>query len=154
MTVRRIRIDPPAGARIGRLDAGRVDATSDADIALQAAADERDAMQDATQFARRVRQRLGLSQAEFARRIDVSADTIRNWEQGKRSRLVLPGPCCGCWTRPLNWLCRRCGDWRFLAAAAAQCRTGVSFGWVRDVEAATLNSHAPPVLPATQTAHC
>ena len=85
MTVRRIRIDPPAGARIGRLDAGRVDATSDADIALQAAADERDAMQDAAQFARRVRQRLGLSQAEFARRIDVSADTIRNWEQGKRS---------------------------------------------------------------------
>jgi putative transcriptional regulator len=27
---------------------------------------------------------LGFSQAEFAERIDVSLDTIRNWEQGKR----------------------------------------------------------------------
>jgi putative transcriptional regulator len=32
-----------------------------------------------------VRRRLGFSQAEFAQRIDVSLDTIRNWEQGKRS---------------------------------------------------------------------
>lgn len=32
-----------------------------------------------------MRQRLGLSQAEFAQRIDVSLETIRNWEQGKRS---------------------------------------------------------------------
>ena len=36
-------------------------------------------------FARRVRRRLGLSQAELASRIQVSLDTIRNWEQGKRS---------------------------------------------------------------------
>lgn len=28
--------------------------------------------------------RLGLSQAEFSRRIEVSLETIRNWEQGKR----------------------------------------------------------------------
>ena len=35
-------------------------------------------------YARRVRKRLGLSQREFARRINVSLDTIRNWEQGKR----------------------------------------------------------------------
>jgi putative transcriptional regulator len=41
-------------------------------------------MLDAARFARRVRQRLGLSQAEFSRRIDVPLDTIRNWEQGKR----------------------------------------------------------------------
>ena len=34
--------------------------------------------------SRRVRRRLGFSQAEFALRIDVSPDTIRNWEQGKR----------------------------------------------------------------------
>ena len=27
---------------------------------------------------------LGFSQVEFAARIDVSLDTIRNWEQGKR----------------------------------------------------------------------
>ncbi len=41
-------------------------------------------MQDAARFVRRVRQRLGLTQQEFARRIDVPLDTIRNWEQGKR----------------------------------------------------------------------
>ncbi len=55
------------------------------DIALQKAADEAEAMQDVAKFARRVRKRLGFSQAEFAERIDVSLDTIRNWEQGKRS---------------------------------------------------------------------
>ncbi len=53
-------------------------------IAKQEAADEAEAMQDAAKFARRVRRRLGLSQAEFSHRIDVSIDTIRNWEQGKR----------------------------------------------------------------------
>ena len=42
-------------------------------------------MQDAAKFARRVRKRLGLSQLEFSTRIDVSLETIRNWEQGKRS---------------------------------------------------------------------
>jgi putative transcriptional regulator len=62
-----------------------VDATTEADIARHKAADDADAMLDAAKFARRVRRRLGLSQAEFADRIDVSLDTIRNWEQGKRS---------------------------------------------------------------------
>ena len=42
-------------------------------------------MQDAAKFARHVRKRLGLSQVEFSERIDVSLDTIRNWEPGKRS---------------------------------------------------------------------
>ncbi|MCC7101021.1 MAG: helix-turn-helix domain-containing protein [Rubrivivax sp.] len=69
----------------GRIDAARVDATTDAELARQAATDEAQAMQDAAKFARRVRKRLGLSQAEFSQRIDVSLDTIRNWEQGKRS---------------------------------------------------------------------
>lgn len=55
-----------------------------ADIAAQMATDEAEAIQDAARFARRVRKRLGLSQAEFSHRIDVSLDTIRNWEQGKR----------------------------------------------------------------------
>jgi putative transcriptional regulator len=41
-------------------------------------------MLDAAKFARRVRRRLGFSQAEFAECIDVPIDTIRNWEQGKR----------------------------------------------------------------------
>ena len=50
----------------------------------QMAKDDAEAMQDAAKFARRVRRRLGLSQLEFSQRIDVSLETIRNWEQGKR----------------------------------------------------------------------
>lgn len=61
-----------------------MDATTPADLAAHEAADEADALWDAAKFARRVRMRLGLSQTEFAARIDVSLDTIRNWEQGKR----------------------------------------------------------------------
>lgn len=69
---------------VGRIDRQRVDATGEEEIALQAAADEAEALLDAAKFARRVRRRLGFSQAEFARRIDVPLDTVRNWEQGKR----------------------------------------------------------------------
>ncbi len=68
----------------GRMDAARLDATSEADIAAQQRVDDVEAMQDVAKYARRVRKRLGLSQLEFSHRIDVSLDTIRNWEQGKR----------------------------------------------------------------------
>jgi putative transcriptional regulator len=82
----RVTIDPklPASSAIGRIDPARVDATTEDEIAAQQAADEAQAMQDAAKFARRVRKRLGLSQAEFSQRIDVPLETIRNWEQGKR----------------------------------------------------------------------
>jgi putative transcriptional regulator len=79
-----IDITDSAAEPTGRIDAGRVDATTDADIVRHKAADDMEAMLDAAKFARRVRRRLGFSQAEFAARIDVSLDTIRNWEQGKR----------------------------------------------------------------------
>ena len=69
----------------GRIDPGRVDATTDAEIARHAAADDSLALRDAARFARRVRKRLGLSQAELSERIGVPLETIRNWEQGKRS---------------------------------------------------------------------
>lgn len=83
----RVTIDPgnPSTLPKGRIDKARVEATPEKDIARQAASDDAQAMQDAARFARRVRKRLGFSQAEFAERIDVSLDTIRNWEQGKRS---------------------------------------------------------------------
>lgn len=83
----RVKINPavPASLALGRIDPTRVDATTEKDIAMRQADGESEAMQDAAKFARRVRKRLGLSQAEFSRRIDVSLDTIRNWEQGKRS---------------------------------------------------------------------
>lgn len=83
----RMTIDPavPGSLSLGRIDRARVDATTEKQLALQKIADEAVAMQDAAKFARRVRKRLGFSQAEFAERIDVPIDTIRNWEQGKRS---------------------------------------------------------------------
>ncbi len=68
----------------GRIDPVRVDATSEEDLARQVGIDEVEAMQDVARFARRVRRRLGLSQAAFAQRIDVPLETIRHWEQGKR----------------------------------------------------------------------
>ncbi|MDD5297777.1 MAG: helix-turn-helix domain-containing protein [Rhodocyclaceae bacterium] len=87
MSTVRVTIDPadPNFRSVGRIDAARVDATSEKEIATQQGADELEALQDAAKFTRRVRKRLGLSQTEFSQRIDVSLDTIRNWEQGKRS---------------------------------------------------------------------
>lgn len=69
---------------LGRINTRQVDASTEEDIARQSASDEAEAVLDAAKFARRVRRRLGFSQAEFAHRIEVSLDTIRNWEQGKR----------------------------------------------------------------------
>ncbi|MBS0509986.1 MAG: helix-turn-helix domain-containing protein [Proteobacteria bacterium] len=82
----RVTIDPsdPASMALGRIDATRVDEADEEELARQAAADEAEAMQDTAKFARRVRRRLGLSQAELSERIDVPLETIRNWEQGKR----------------------------------------------------------------------
>ena len=85
VTVTPEHLEPLPSAAIGSINERRVNATSDADIAVLTAADERDAVQHAAQFARRVRRRMNLSQAEFARRIEVSLETIRNWEQRKRS---------------------------------------------------------------------
>lgn len=79
-------IDPamPASRRPGRIDPARVDATTEHQIAAHQAADDKEAMQDAATFTRRVRKRLGLSQSQFSERINVPIETIRNWEQGKR----------------------------------------------------------------------
>jgi len=86
MSTTRITVDPddPATFPKGRIDAARVDGTTEAEIAAQEREDEAEAMQDMARYARRVRRRMGLSQTEMARRIDVSPETIRNWEQGKR----------------------------------------------------------------------
>jgi putative transcriptional regulator len=87
MKTQRMTIDPlPASSNtLGRIDTLRVDATTEEEIAHQQATDESEAMQDAAKFARRVRKRLGMTQAELSLRIGVSIDTIRNWEQGKRN---------------------------------------------------------------------
>jgi putative transcriptional regulator len=86
MKKQRMTIDPiiASSLALGRIDTDRVDATTEEEIAHQKAADKVEAMQDAAKFARRVRKRLGLTQIEFSLCINVSVDTIRNWEQGKR----------------------------------------------------------------------
>ena len=81
---RRINVTEPSALASAWIDAAGVDGTTEEDIARQIAEDEAAAMQDAAQYARRIRERLGLSQAEFSRRIHVSLETVRNWEQGKR----------------------------------------------------------------------
>jgi putative transcriptional regulator len=50
----------------------------------QARRDNPDRFEDAT-YARNVRGRTGLTQAAFAAQIGVPVETVRNWEQGKRS---------------------------------------------------------------------
>ena len=40
---------------------------------------------DPARFVRQVRARCGLTQAAFAEQIEVPIETVRNWEQGKRS---------------------------------------------------------------------
>ena len=66
-----------------------VDAQTDADIARNVASDP-DAPpmltdgETAAAIARAVRQRLGLSQADFAARFHVPVGTLRDWEQNRR----------------------------------------------------------------------
>lgn len=85
MNTTRIRIDPddPSTFPKGQINTAMVDATTEAEIALQEQEDEATAMQDMARYTRRIRHRMGFSQIEFARRIAVPHETIRNWEQGK-----------------------------------------------------------------------
>ena len=86
MSETHVRIDPddPQSLPEGRIDHAVLDGTTETDLALQQQQDAAEAMRDMARYARRVRKRLGLTQVEFARRIDVPHETIRNWEQGKR----------------------------------------------------------------------
>ena len=86
MSETRVTIDPddPQSLPEGRIDHAVLDGTTETDLALQQQQDDAEAMRDMARYARRVRKRLGLTQVEFARRIDVPHETIRNWEQGKR----------------------------------------------------------------------
>ncbi len=82
----RIKLDPlPPELTKCRVNQRKLDTTTDTQIASQQREDDAEALQDAAKFARRVRKRLGLTQEEFSVRIEVPVNTIRNWEQGKRS---------------------------------------------------------------------
>jgi len=74
---------------IAGIDWAKVDATDDTDIAAQIVADPDTApvLSDVEHIASQVklvRRRLSLTQAEFARRFQVSLGTVRDWEQGRR----------------------------------------------------------------------
>lgn len=86
MSVTRIKVDPadPESFPKGKVDFKVVGGITEEMIALQQEVDENEAMQDMARYTRRIRRRMGLTQDEFARRIHVSRETIRNWEQGKR----------------------------------------------------------------------
>ncbi|MGB1373672.1 MAG: helix-turn-helix domain-containing protein [Aequoribacter sp.] len=68
----------------GRIDEKRVENTSEADISRHMAEDEHELLMDAAKFAKRVRNKLGFSQPDFAKRIHVPLETVRKWEQGTR----------------------------------------------------------------------
>ena len=79
----RIDLEDPQSLPEGRIDHAVLDGTTETDLALQQQQDDAEAMRDMARYARRVRKRLGLTQVEFARRIDVPHETIRNWEPGE-----------------------------------------------------------------------
>ncbi|MDA8248698.1 MAG: helix-turn-helix domain-containing protein [Rhodospirillales bacterium] len=74
---------------VREIDWARQDALTDADIARHVGSDP-DApplltdAETAAALVRTVRLRLGLSQAEFARRFRVPLGTLRDWEQQRR----------------------------------------------------------------------
>lgn len=55
-----VDLQNPASFPQGRVDHKKLDRTTEEDLAMQQAADDAEAMQDAARFARRVRMRLGL----------------------------------------------------------------------------------------------
>ncbi len=86
MSRTRVKIDPddPRNLLEGRMDPAVLDGTTEEDIVLQARHDDAEATQNMARFARQVRKSLGLTRVEFARRIDVPYETIRNWGRDRR----------------------------------------------------------------------
>lgn len=86
MTLVTMNIDmgQPGAMPLGRVDREKLDATTDIDIARHIDEDHENVVTERASKTRRIRKRMGLTQLEFSRRIDVPLETIRNWEQGKR----------------------------------------------------------------------
>jgi len=61
-----------------------VDATTYAQIRQQKHNDTLEAKADAAAYVRGIRERFGFPQPEYAMRLNIPLDTLRNWEQGKR----------------------------------------------------------------------
>jgi putative transcriptional regulator len=71
----------------GRVDRDRLDATTEADIRRQMIEDGEDPDAEPRFHppvrAQAVRQKLGLTQSEFARLLGIPVATLRNWEQNR-----------------------------------------------------------------------
>lgn len=61
-----------------------MDATTETQIRQNQRIDTLQAKADGAACLRGIRERLGFTQSDFAQRINVPLDTLRNWEQGKR----------------------------------------------------------------------
>ena len=90
-----MKIDPalPATLALGRIDAARVDATAEVNLAAQKVADESQSMQDAAKFTRLVRKRLGLRQPSFHGGLIFASGS-----RGSAAQQLPPRPCSRCWT--------------------------------------------------------
>jgi putative transcriptional regulator len=76
-----------------RVNAVKIDSTTEADIRRHMIEDGQDPADQLTGFApvfppQLLRKHLGMTQAEFARALRIPLATLRNWEQGR----VLPDP--------------------------------------------------------------
>lgn len=80
----RVNLKDPSTFRKGKIDHEKVDSTTEEEIARQAENDMHEASMLMAKYVCSVRTKLQLGRLEFARRIDVSPETVRNWEQGKR----------------------------------------------------------------------
>ena len=70
---------------MGRIDYAKVEATTDKEILAQTKQDEQEAKRDSGKYLKQIRMNFGLSQIEFSKCLNVPVNTLRNWEQGKRS---------------------------------------------------------------------
>jgi putative transcriptional regulator len=75
------------------MDRAKIEATSEADIQRHMVEDGEDQCTFPSDFveeipAAQIRQSIGMSQSEFAKALDITVSTLRNWEQGR----VTPDP--------------------------------------------------------------
>jgi hypothetical protein len=103
-----MKIEPntPSAKRVGRVNTSKLDATTETQTAQHVTEDDAAAMQDAAKFARRVRRRLGFSQAEFATRMMCRWKPSATGNRVSAAQLELPRRCLKCWIKRLRrrWL--------------------------------------------------
>ena len=86
MTTIQINIDQdkPSTSPKGYINYEIVNSTTEEEIARHIKEDKAETIKQMARYTRQLRRRINLSQKEFAHCINVSIETIRNWEQGKR----------------------------------------------------------------------